>query len=95
MISEPDLFTIRYSDTRAIARESIAPIASDLRSKVLAFILGQPNGATCCEVESGLGMSHQTASARIKELMDLGLITDSGERRKTSSGRPARVMKGA
>lgn len=36
-------------------------------------------------------MRHQTASARVRELVLAGLIEDTGKRRKTRSGRGARV----
>lgn len=48
-------------------------------------------GLTCDEVESRLQGKHQTISARVNELRDRGWIKDSGERRRTRSGRKAIV----
>lgn len=48
-------------------------------------------GATCDEVEQALAMIHQTASARILELAQVGRIIDTGRRRPTRTGRNARV----
>jgi hypothetical protein len=48
-------------------------------------------GATCDEVEEILELRHQTASARIRELVLGGFIFDSGQRRLTRSERYARV----
>lgn len=48
-------------------------------------------GFTCQELEQDLGVSHPTASARLVDLRYSGLIVDSGERRKTTSGRNAIV----
>ena len=49
------------------------------------------DGFTCDEVERALDRTHQSISARINELRDTGWIIDSGERRKTRSGRNAVV----
>jgi len=49
------------------------------------------HGATCEEVEMHLAMRHQTASARIRELVSGGRIRNSGGRRENSSERTAIV----
>lgn len=77
-------------DTSLAAYDSILPHASRLARKVYGVI--KRAGATCEEVERALGMKHQTASARIRELKDKHLVRDSGQRRKTTSGRLAAVM---
>lgn len=48
-------------------------------------------GATDDEMEIYLDMRHQTASARRRDLVIAGLVKESGERRKTRSGRTANV----
>jgi|TARA_R110002110_G_scaffold179936_9_gene385684 predicted ArsR family transcriptional regulator len=48
-------------------------------------------GATCDEMETELGLSHQTASARCHDLLRFGAIERSGLRRATRSGRSAHV----
>ncbi|MBO0864839.1 MAG: helix-turn-helix transcriptional regulator [Mycobacterium sp.] len=50
-------------------------------------------GRTDDELEQLLGLRHQTVSARRRELVLLDLIEDSGDRRRTSSGRGAIVWK--
>lgn len=82
------------SDTSVEAAESMREAASQLRTKVLRFIVqcGVP-GATCDEVEANLGMRHQTASARVNELMKARQIVDTGNRRPTRSGRKATVWR--
>jgi predicted ArsR family transcriptional regulator len=82
------------SDTSEAAGESLAGAVTALRQKVLAKI-EEEGEATCDEVEVFLGMPHQTASARIRELSLMGLIVDTGDRRKTRSGRLARVYASA
>lgn len=68
------------------------PILTDLESKVLSVITrAQAKGLTCSEVETKLKMSHQTASARVNALRDKKEIVDSGQTRKTTSGRSAIV----
>ena len=68
------------------ANKRIAPLKEGLRRKVYVFIsLFGPQGASCEDVERGLGLKHQTASARVSELRRDGWIASVG-RGKTSSG---------
>ena len=64
-------------------------------AKILAYIIkeDQSDGATCDEIEVSLSLSHQTASARVRDLFQGGLIVDSGIRRKTRTGRKATVWR--
>ncbi len=64
---------------------------NDGQLQVFKALQTSEDGLTCEEVETKLTMKHQTASARIRELQDLGIIEDRGIRRKTTSGRPAAV----
>lgn len=77
------------SDTSQSAGESIEPSACVLRERVYLCIAD--GGATCDEVEQRTGLRHQTASARVRELALSGRIRDTGQRRKTRSGRNAAV----
>lgn len=78
------------SETSQAAAESVD--GAKLRGIVLACLrTWAAKGMTCDEVEASLGMRHQTASARIRELALSGAIVDSGTRRKTRSGRSAVV----
>ena len=63
---------------------------AELRSLILEWIALEPS--TCDEVEQVLGLSHQTCSARIRELVVLGRIKSTGVKRRTRQNRPARVM---
>lgn len=79
-------------DTSIEAARSIAPEARTLRMRVHGFIsLRGQRGATCEEVERQLGIPHQTASARITELVARDAIYRTGSKRPTSSGRMAGV----
>jgi hypothetical protein len=49
-------------------------------------------GATCWEVEQALGLSHQSASARLSELKARGRLRPNGKKRKTASGSSAAVL---
>lgn len=62
-------------------------------SKILAYIIrgDRSKGATCDEIEVALSLSHQTASARVRDLFKAGSIRDSGIRRNTRTGRKATV----
>ncbi len=79
-------------DTSLEAAVSVQETTKGMRQKVLNYLRGADDGATCDEVEKALDMPHQTASARLWELRKLGLATDAtGDRRPTRSGRKARV----
>ncbi len=80
------------TDTSREAALSLHPISGALRQRVLEVIT-RSAGMTCDEVEDRTGLSHQTASARVNELSRLGLLIDTGERRKTRSGRNAKVWR--
>jgi response regulator of citrate/malate metabolism len=67
--------------------------ASTLQGLVLETIQAALAGLTCDEIEEQLDLRHQTASARLHELMKLGKIQDSGARRDTRSGRGAIVWR--
>lgn len=96
MTEQRDLFNpyprppLGHRDTSVAAGLSMVgrtgPIAKFIYGRI-AFM----EGCTCDEIEQDLGLSHQTASARINELMGLSLITDRGQRRPTRSGRKAIV----
>lgn len=75
------------------AAESMADAAETQRRDVYEHIRGcGTEGATCAEVEAALELPHQSASARIWELHHkLKRIRDSGNVRKTPSGRNAIV----
>jgi hypothetical protein len=75
------------------ANESVHPDKASIRADILQWIADrQHEGATCDEVEVALGLRHQTASARMRELVMLGMATKTGRRRPTRSGRNAAVL---
>jgi predicted transcriptional regulator len=78
------------NDTSIAAADSVAVTAPTIRGKILKHI-ASVGKVTCDEIEVVFGLRHQTASARVRELSMLGEIVDTGERRKTRSGRTARV----
>jgi Fic family protein len=86
---------LHKSDTSHQAAQSIKPRRTALQDHVeFSVKYGLfPPGATCDEIERATGLSHQTASARLRELVLNGRIEDSGERRKTRSGRLATVWR--
>ena len=86
---------VRGSDTSSDAADSLEESTlSRLRAQIFALIdVRGERGATCDEVEVVLGLRHQTASARIRELALGGLIIDTGKRRPTRSNRQARIYR--
>jgi predicted transcriptional regulator len=88
---DPPPPAVRDSPTSVAAGESMAgPVADIIRTKVLDHIRFT-GGSTCDECEYSLNLRHQTAGARIRELVQMGLLRDSGVTRKTRSGRAAIV----
>lgn len=76
-------------DTSEAASDSVTSVMSVMRSRVLAQV--KAADATCDEIEVILGMCHQTASARIRELVLSGFVRDTGRRRPTRRNRNARI----
>lgn len=84
------------SETSLQAHASQKDKAPNDGAKILQFIAkSTETGCTCDEVETLLQFSHQTASARIRDLAKASKIRDSGLRRKTRTGRSATVWKAA
>jgi len=100
LFNPQDVATPKYvkgSDTSYLAAEAIAPMVSKLQQMVLDVVLKEgTKGSTCDQVEVALDMPHQTASARINELIEADgerpqMLFDSGARRKTRHGQLATV----
>lgn len=93
MSANLELPFVKGSPTSKAAAESLQGVAvTKMRRKMLEYIAGQGNhGSTCDQAEVALGMSHQTASARIYDLHKMGAIVDSGMTRLTRSKRKAVV----
>lgn len=91
---------VANSETSRQASASMKASSPAIRERVFSFVSHRMSlGATCDEIETGLQMSHQTASARCRELVLQGRlfklddpITGKPIRRKTRSGRNADVL---
>lgn len=87
----PDLFdppAQRHSETSIAAAEAIKPRVEIYRERILAEIkrsgaLGRTDG----ELQEQLAMNGSTQRPRRIELVDAGLVKDSGRTRKSASGR--------
>jgi len=85
---------VRGSDTSEAAAKSISPKArSILHDRICKLVAAFYHGLTSEEVQIALDLTHQNCSARTTELVQMGRLVDCGERRRTSSGRSARVLK--
>lgn len=74
------------------AARSARPTAKQVQDRVERFIReGGSVGSTCDEIETHLRLLHQSASARVRKLAQMGRIEDSGRTRKTRAGRDAIV----
>ena len=88
-----------YSEptTSKEAADSMVGKAEAQREAVYEYVSMAPQGSTCDEVEVGLGLPHQSASARLWELCGNNQhpvrIVKTAEKRKTRTGRNARVYR--
>lgn len=82
---------VRESETSKAAAARTGRGAGAMRMRITAFINSRPAGVTCDEIEVALGLAHQTASARVRELVLAGVIQDTGHTRATRSGSAARI----
>jgi hypothetical protein len=81
-----------HSTTSIAAAGRIGKHLGPLRLAVLEFLRGAgAHGATDDEMQVALGMNPSTQRPRRIELAAMGLVTESGARRKTRSGRQAAV----
>jgi len=79
------------SDTSKAAADSINALT--LRAQARRLLDAAPDGLTSDELEAITGWPHQTASARLRELVLFGLAYDSTDRRPTRHGRLATVRR--
>lgn len=79
------------SDTERAAARLVAPRTGTWRSRVLREIASCLAGATDWELHKALGGNLYTVAPRRKELVEMGWIRDSGERRPTNNGASAIV----
>ena len=77
------------------AAQSVSEVTGKMRAAILQAIREAPNGMTTDEIEIALGMSHQTASARVNELFHKYKAIYPASRRPTRSGRQAVVYEAA
>ena len=78
-------------DTSEAAAKSLSP-SSAVQKRILTFIIQRgPHGAHYDEIVAALNMEKPTVAGRLNDLHTAKLIVDSKLRRKTSSGRSARV----
>lgn len=89
----PGLARKSAPQTSRAAAQAIASASGSIRMRVLEYIerLG-PSGATCDEVEAELGLRHQTAAARLRELETGGYVYTDGKR-PTRSGCNAQIYR--
>lgn len=81
-----------HSATSRDAASHIKPGAATLRMKVLGYIVARgEDGATDAEIQDVLGIEGSTQRPRRVELVDAGLVKDSGATRATRKGRRAAV----
>ena len=78
--------------SEAAAIRALRRADSDKRRVAYAVLATGEVGRTCDELEVELGLAHQSASARVRDLRGEGVLEDSGRRRPTRTGTPAIVL---
>jgi len=78
-------------ETSIAALESLEPEVKAWREQQVLKYIETQGGATCWEIEIGLGLPHQSASSTITRLRKAGQLLDTGKRRPTNTGRMATV----
>lgn len=70
------------------------PWLNETHIKILKLVgKRKKRGMTCDQVEVTGEIIHQTASARITELVEKGYLVDTGSTRLTRTGHPARILR--
>lgn len=86
----------RHTDPSTSKEAAASLNTTALEQMVLGAIMMCPNGATQDDIMAILltkGISNQSITPRIKPLLTKGVIFDTGEKRKGTSGRSQRVVK--
>lgn len=79
-------------ETELDAAGRALPRSGTQRRKVYDYLVSS-GGATDEEVQIALGINHNSQTPRRLELVEAGLVVDSGQRRATISGASAIVWK--
>ena len=87
----PESAGFKTEGTSRLAAESIKISAKTLREYVLRTLINHPDGMTTDECASFLRESLLSIRPRFSELLNRGMIQDSGRRRSNHSGRFATV----
>lgn len=79
-------------DTSIAAAKKVLGRTGSQRRRVYNYILSNGiDGATDQQIQDALSISESSERPRRKELLEAGLIIDSGERRPTRSGNASKV----
>ncbi len=91
-IPDPPAHHAAPHGTSDVAARAIKPKAETLRQQVLGAIRAAgPRGLCDFEGQALLNLKAQTYGPRRIELMKIGAVVDSGQRRRTPANRPAAV----
>lgn len=83
----------RHSQTSRNAAIAIRPKVGSMKAQVLDYLETQEDGATDEEGINALRMNPSTYRPRRIDLVNEGLVVDSGQRRRVQSGEQAVVWK--
>jgi len=83
----PQRFRDTDPDTSVQAAASISTAIRAAQQRVLDWLRTQPEGATDEELLAAMGSRSSHFRTRRSELVDRGLVKDSGQRRELMSGR--------
>lgn len=79
--------------TRRLANQAAATVAPTRRDRIAEYVASCLNGATRDEISIALELPIQSTTGPVKQLLDLGVLYESGETRDTRYGSPAAVLR--
>ena len=91
--SESPVTVVGKRETSQQAALSVADVAPNQRMRIFEFVARQGiKGCNRDEIARALELTTQTVSPRVNELVRLGLLLETDQRRPTRSGRAAVVL---
>ena len=89
----PDAPGFKVPGPSQMAAEKVAPASAKLRAAVLEEFKRNPAGLTADEIATSLNLSVLSVRPRVSELNRLGMIKQTGVRRRNASGLTATVWR--
>lgn len=67
------------------AAEAVSPSLPTLDDQIIAYLKTRPDGATSLEISDAIGRTRVSVSPCLRPLERLGMVIDTGEKRKSDA----------